>query len=44
MEFFSLPADWSAEYDGWIVVVAILAAITCAVPGCFLLVRRQSML
>lgn len=44
MEFFTLPEDWSADYDGWIVVVAILAAVTCAVPGCFLLVRRQSML
>lgn len=39
-----LPVDWTADYDGWIAVVAILAAASCAIPGCFLLVRRQSML
>ncbi|MCH2160297.1 MAG: metal ABC transporter permease [Phycisphaerales bacterium] len=39
-----LPAQWSADYDGWILVVVMLAAAACAIPGCYLLIRRQSML
>ena len=39
-----LPTEWTADYDGWILVVVMLAAAACAVPGCYLLIRRQSML
>ena len=39
-----LPAEWTADYDGWILVVVMLAAVACAVPGCYLVIRRQSML
>ena len=35
---------WTAAVDGWIVAIAALAAIACAVPGSFLVVRRESML
>ena len=37
-------SDWQWGYDGWIVVITALVAMTCAIPGSFLLVRRQSML
>lgn len=36
--------DWRWDYDGWILVVTALVAIICALPGSFLLVRRQAML
>ena len=36
--------DWQWGYDGWILVVTALVAIICAIPGSFLLVRRQAML
>ena len=39
-----LPSQWTADYDGWILVVVMLAAAACAIPGCYLLIRRQSML
>ena len=39
-----LVPDWQWGYDGWIVVITSLVAMTCAIPGSFLLVRRQSML
>ena len=35
--------DWS-EYDSWIVITAALAAAACALPGNYLLLRRQSLL
>lgn len=35
--------SWAA-YDTWIVITAALAAAACAIPGCFLLLRRQSMM
>ena len=38
------PTAWRADVDGWILLIAVLAAIACAIPGSFLLVRRQSML
>jgi manganese/zinc/iron transport system permease protein len=40
----SIIPDWQWAYDGWIVVVTSLVAVTCAIPGSFLLVRRQAML
>lgn len=30
--------------DSWIVVTAALTAMSCAVPGCFLVLRRQSLM
>lgn len=36
-------ADWS-EIDSWIVVAGVLSGICCAIPGCFLLLRRMSMM
>jgi manganese/zinc/iron transport system permease protein len=36
-------SDWSS-LDTWIVVTAALAAVGCALPGCYLLLRRQSLL
>ncbi|MAH65155.1 MAG: iron ABC transporter [Phycisphaerae bacterium] len=36
--------DWQWAYDGWILVVTALVAVICAIPGSFLLVRRQAML
>lgn len=39
-----VPTGWQADVDGWILLIAILAAMSCAIPGSFLLVRRQSML
>lgn len=35
--------DWSA-LDTWIVITAALAAMSCALPGTLLLLRRQSLL
>ncbi len=35
---------WSWGVDGWIIVIGALAAIACAVPGVFLVVRREAML
>ena len=39
-----LVPEWQWGYDGWIVAITALVAMTCAIPGAFLLVRRQSML
>jgi len=38
-----LGSNWGA-YDTWTVLTAAMAAMACAVPGVFLVVRRQSML
>ncbi|KAB2338247.1 metal ABC transporter permease [Cytobacillus depressus] len=32
------------SYDGWILIVASLAGITCGITGCFLILRKLSML
>ncbi|MFN0198089.1 MAG: metal ABC transporter permease [Planctomycetaceae bacterium] len=42
-EFWTYLADWST-FDTWIVVSAALSAMACALPGCFLVLRRQSLL
>jgi manganese/zinc/iron transport system permease protein len=42
-EILEILSGWS-ELDTWIVVTAALAAMACALPGNFLLVRRQSMM
>ncbi|HUQ68945.1 MAG TPA: metal ABC transporter permease [Planctomycetaceae bacterium] len=36
-------ADWGS-LDTWIVVTAALAAVACALPGTFLVLRRQSLM
>ena len=38
-----MSADWT-EFDTWIAVTAALAAMSCTLPGVFLVLRRQSML
>lgn len=42
-EFFHLLSDWF-ELDTWIVVTGALAAMSCALPGSWLFLRRQSLL
>ena len=42
-EFFHLLSGWFA-LDTWIVVTGALAAMSCALPGAWLLLRRQSLL
>lgn len=42
-EFYSLLSDWYS-LDSWIVLTAALAAMSCALPGAWLLLRRQSLL
>jgi len=43
MSFLTPVGGWSA-FDTWIVVTAALAAMACALPGTYLLLRRQSMM
>src|SRR5690606_27474694 len=38
-----LSMEWLA-FDSWIVAVGALCAVACALPGCFLLLRRMSMM
>ncbi len=42
-EFLRLLSDWGT-IDTWMVVIGGLVAMACALPGVFLLLRRQSML
>ena len=42
-EFFELLAGWFA-LDTWIVITGALAAMSCALPGTWLLLRRQCLL
>lgn len=42
-EFLQVLETWSS-LDTWIVVTSVVASMSCAIPGVFLLVRRQSML
>ena len=30
--------------DTWIVITGILSALACAIPGCFLVLRKMSMM
>ena len=43
MTFLEPLQTWGWN-DTWIVVIGALAAMACALPGCFLLLRRQSMM
>ncbi|MCG8324966.1 MAG: metal ABC transporter permease [Thiotrichales bacterium] len=40
----SALTGWSWTLDGWIVAVGVLCAMACALPGCFLVLRRMSMM
>lgn len=45
LKYISNPlANWNWSLDGWIIVVGILCAMACALPGCFLVLRRMSMM
>lgn len=35
--------SWTA-FDTWIVLIGALCAVSCALPGCFLILRRMSMM
>lgn len=37
-------AEFTWELDGWIVVAGVLCAVAAALPGCFLVLRRMSLL
>lgn len=38
------PADWSWQLDGWIVLAGVLCAVSAALVGNFLVLRRLSLL
>ncbi len=42
-EIQAILSDWGS-LDTWIVATAALAAMACALPGNFLVLRRQSMM
>ena len=42
-EFLELASDWNFR-DTWMATTAALAAMACSIPGCFLLLRRQSLM
>jgi hypothetical protein len=42
-EMIAILSGWS-RLDTWIVVTAALAAMACALPGTYLVIRRQSMI
>ena len=44
MSFLEPLQSWTMKVDTWIVVTGALAAMACSLPGCFLLLRRQSMM
>ena len=39
-----IETTWNLFFDGWIIAVAATCAVACALPGCFLVLRRQSMM
>jgi manganese/zinc/iron transport system permease protein len=36
--------NWNWSLDGWIIAIGMLCAMACALPGCFLVLRRMSMM
>lgn len=36
--------DWNLFFDGWIIATAAACAVACALPGCFLVLRRMSLM
>ncbi len=43
MSFLTPLQTWTS-LDTWIIVIGAMAAMACALPGCFLLLRRQSLM
>ena len=39
-----IGAGWSLFFDGWIIAVAVACALACMLPGCFLVLRRMSLM
>lgn len=37
-------ASWDMSLDGWMIAVAAMAAMACALPGCFLVLRKVSLM
>jgi len=37
-------SDWNWSLDGWIVLAGMLSAVSCALPGNYLVLRRQSLM
>jgi manganese/zinc/iron transport system permease protein len=35
---------WTLFFDGWIIAIAATCATACALPGCFLVLRRMSLM
>lgn len=44
MNSFLSPLQTWTMLDTWIVVIGALASMACALPGCFLLLRKQSLM
>lgn len=45
LQYISSPlTNWNWSLDGWIIAIGILCAMACALPGCFLVLRRMSMM
>lgn len=44
MNTFLSPLQTWTSLDTWVVVIGALAAMACALPGCFLLLRKQSLM
>jgi manganese/zinc/iron transport system permease protein len=43
-QMWNALAQWDWYLDGWIIAVGILCAMACALPGCFLMLRKMSMM
>ena len=39
-----IETTWNLFFDGWIIAIAATCAVACGLPGCFLVLRRQSMM
>ncbi|MBX3395558.1 MAG: metal ABC transporter permease [Phycisphaerae bacterium] len=36
--------SWNWTSDGWVMAVAVMSAVSCALPGCYLVLRRMSLM
>lgn len=36
--------EWNLFFDGWIIAIAATCAVACVLPGCFLVLRRMSLM
>lgn len=39
-----MNVEWNLYLDGWIIAIAVTCGLACALPGCFLLLRRMSLM